>query len=107
MNFDRNTITGFLLLAVLFIGFFWYTNREQSQLQKQKMEEARKDSIEKANQPKPIPQAVITDTSKSAIAAVVIDSSDIFYAQRQGQENKTVVETDLMKVVFTNKGGQP
>ena len=46
MNFDRNTITGFLLLAVLFIGFFWYTNREQAMLQKEKAEQARKDSIE-------------------------------------------------------------
>src|SRR5438874_2409908 len=36
MNFDRNTVTGFILLVVLFFAFFFYTNRQQAALQKQK-----------------------------------------------------------------------
>src|SRR4051812_36817590 len=107
MNFDRNTITGFVLLAVLFIGFFWYTSREQAALQKQKLEQAAKDSIERAKHPRPNPQVAVQDTTKPGTTNNAVDSSDIFYAQRQGTEKKTVVETDLMKVVFTNKGGQP
>src|SRR5689334_10824932 len=106
MNFDRNTITGFILLAVLFIGFFWWTSREQAMLQKQKLEQARKDSIANiGKQPKQNSLIVIKDSG--SIAPKVIDSSDIFYTSRTGEEKKTIVETDLMKVVFTNKGGQP
>ena len=46
MNFDRNTIVGFLVLALLFIGYFWWNSKEQTAYQKQKaIEQAREDSI--------------------------------------------------------------
>ena len=49
MNFDRNTVLGFVVLALLFFGYFWYTNKEQATLRKQ---QARIDSIANANKPK-------------------------------------------------------
>lgn len=57
MKFDRNTVIGFVILAALFFGYFYYTNKEQSayrkdKLAKQQVEQARIDSINKANQPK-------------------------------------------------------
>ena len=33
MNFDRNTIIGFIVLAVLFVGYFFYTTKEQQAYQ--------------------------------------------------------------------------
>ena len=50
MNFDRNTVIGFIILALLFFGFFWYNNQEQMKLEKQKIEQARKDSIARSKQ---------------------------------------------------------
>lgn len=108
MNFDRNTIIGFVILAALFIGFFWYNSQEQMKLQKQKIEQARIDSIAKANQPKtnPAPSKKDSingpDTSKK-----IIDSNNRFLQAQQGTELLTFVENDLIKVAFTNKGGQP
>ncbi|MGZ5287498.1 MAG: hypothetical protein ACXWB9_09955, partial [Flavisolibacter sp.] len=58
MNFDRNTVIGFIILAVLFFGFFWYNNQEQMKLKQAEAEKARKDSIERAmNAPKQMPAA--------------------------------------------------
>ena len=52
MNFDRNTVIGFVVLALLFFGYFYYNNQEAA---KYKLENARKefvkDSIAKANKP--------------------------------------------------------
>lgn len=106
MNFDRNTIIGFALLAALFFGFFYYTNRQQAALQKQKAFEdsiARvKDSVSRLNQQKQMPVTTVDTSNK-----VVIDSSGRFSQNSQGTEQLTAVENELIKVVFSNKGGQP
>ena len=33
MNTDKNTVIGFILLAGLFFTYFWYTNKQQNELQ--------------------------------------------------------------------------
>ncbi len=108
MNFDRNTVIGFVILAVLFFGFFWYNNGEQIKLQKLKIEQARKDSIANAKlKPPPNQIALKKDTAAADSINHLVDSSNIFYAASQGSEKLNSVETPWMKVVFTNKGGQP
>jgi len=106
MNFDRNTVIGFILLAVLFFGFFYYTNKQQAALQKQRAiadSTARaKDSIARLNQPKQIP---VNKTDTANVPAV--DSNSRFPQATQGTEQLATIENDLIKVVFTNKGGQP
>jgi len=32
MNFDRNTVFGFIALAVLFLAYFFYNSRGQQQM---------------------------------------------------------------------------
>ena len=51
MNFDRNTVIGFVVLALLFFGFFYFNSKEQSATMRQK---AIQDSIANAQKPKPI-----------------------------------------------------
>ena len=106
MNFDRNTIFGFILLALLFFGFFYYTNKQQAALQKQKAFQDSvthvKDSVARLNQQKQNP-VTINDSSNRTL----IDSNERFPQAIQGTEQLTTVENDLIKVVFTNKGGQP
>lgn len=103
MNFDRNTIVGFIVLAILFLGFFWYNSQEQLKLQKQRAEQARIDSIAKAKQIIANPPATKTDTTHTVAP---IDSNNRFQQATQGTEQLTSIENDLIKVTFTNKGGQ-
>jgi YidC/Oxa1 family membrane protein insertase len=106
MNFDRNTVIGFILLAVLFFAFFYYTNNQQAALQKQKAYQDSvthvKDSVARLNQQKMNP---VTKTDSANIPA--IDSNARFPQALQGSEQLTTVQNDLIKVVFSNKGGQP
>lgn len=105
MKFDRNTVIGFVVLGLLFFGYFYYTNKEQSAYRKKKQEEARKeqaiqDSIAKVNKPKEDSLARIQDSiSKVNNPVIAFEGGDT-------TEKTTQVENDLVKITFTNRGGQ-
>lgn len=103
MNMDRTTIIGFIILAMLFFGYFYFNNKEQAEYKRQQVI---KDSIQLALQPKP-------DTAKLRADSIHTDSisriekAGQFVQATTGQEQVTVVENDLIKIGFTTKGGQP
>jgi YidC/Oxa1 family membrane protein insertase len=105
MKFDRNTILGFVILALLFFGYFFYTNKEQAANRKKKEEQQKKeqaitDSIAKINKPKQDSLNRITDSvTKTSMAGIFKHAGDT-------TEKIVSAENDLIKVTFTNKGGQ-
>jgi YidC/Oxa1 family membrane protein insertase len=103
MKFDRNTILGFVILAALFFGYFFYTNKEQAASVKEKQ---RQDSIANALRPKPDTLAVKIDSVK-ADSLNKIARSGIFQNTANDIEKIDTVKTDLFTIAFTNKGGQP
>jgi len=103
MGFDRNTVIGFVLLAVLFFGYFFYTSKtQQAQLQ---IEKARKDSLAKLNPVRTDTSLVKTD-SLHRDTLNHIASAGNFVAAAKGPEQLSTLENELIKVTFTNKGGQ-
>jgi YidC/Oxa1 family membrane protein insertase len=107
MNFDRNTIIGIALLAVLFIGFFWINSRDQKKYQAQRMEEQRKqDSIAKTKLPK-VDSATARLDSLRADSANRVSKAGNYQNAVNGEEKLTTVENNLLKITFTNKGGRP
>ena len=106
MNFDRNTIIGFVLLMGLLFGYIFFTNQQQSALMKEKQRVA--DSVarvEAARKKTVVPQQSVSDTSLVKDTVAVTTPGGFITAPVQ--EQLTVVETELMKVTFTNKGGYP
>ncbi len=103
MNFDRNTVIGFVVLAALFFGYFYYNNQEQATFKKEK---ARLDSIAAANRPKPDTLALKIDAARADSIDNITKAGD-FQTAANGTEQLTEVKTDLVKIIFTNKGGQP
>lgn len=101
MNFDRNTVIGFVVLALLFFGYFYFNNQQQIAYQKQK---AHQDSLAKAAQPKVIPQK--TDSVRNDSLQQPAIAGD-FQQFSTGSADSTVVENEVIRIVFTNKGGQP
>ena len=82
MNFDRNTVIGFVILALLFFGFFYYNNQQQIALQKEKATKdsiARvTDSLQQLKQPKANPALAKTDSVRAdsidRLATIPLDS---------------------------------
>src|SRR5215204_3700459 len=81
MKFDRNTVVGFVILAILFFGYFWFNSQEQNKQLAWKKEQDRikfvqdstkraKDSIYIANRPKTVDTA-----AKTIVVATAQDSS--------------------------------
>lgn len=103
MNFDRNTIIGFVVLGLLFFGYFYFTTQDQKAYE---LEKAKADSIANLNKPK-------ADTAALNVLQQKLDSSKIvttaggFNQAATGNEALVSLENELMKVVFTSKGGQP
>ena len=100
---DRNTVIGFVLLALLFFGYFFYTSQGKEAFEKQ--QQHIKDSLARL-QPK-------TDTS-STTAKIAIPSaatrdsvSGNIMQDTSGKEQFYTLENKVLKITFTNKGGQP
>jgi YidC/Oxa1 family membrane protein insertase len=105
MNFDRNTIIGFALMMVLLFGYIFFTNKQQSALQKEKQRAADSVAAVQAAKKKVIDTAqFIKDSAQQQIEANQQAAGGFSGAVA---EQITVVENSLMKVGFTNKGGFP
>lgn len=104
---DRNSVTGFLLLVLLLVGYIAYNNYSQS-----KFEEAKKaDSVANA---KAHPKPLAKDTAVAPIApattevAAINDSIEMAKPPAYRGEEKTVVlENKDLAVAFTTKGAHP
>ena len=103
MNFDRNTIIGFALLAVLFFFYFYYNNQQQAAHQQ---EQARKDSIQNALKPR-LDTAAIRIDSVKADSQKLVTQAGVFANAAAGTEQLVFAENEVFKIAFTNKGGQP
>lgn len=106
MKTDKNTVIGFVLLALLFFLYFWYSNKQQNELLviKQKQE----DSLRRVNAARIMPADTVAariDSLKRDSVTRVSAAGD-FTTAGIGTEQLVTLENNLMKVVFTTKGAQ-
>lgn len=107
MKFDRNTVIGFVILALLFLGYFYYNSKEQAAYQKNKArEQAIQDSIANINKPKVDTIALKQDSAKIDSVNKVTSAGN-FKGAGNGIEKIETVSNNVFTVAFTNKGGQP
>jgi len=103
MGMDRNTIIGFVLLAVLFFGYFYYTRQGQLALENEQFRI--QDSLSRLK-PK---QDTIPLASKDSLAldTTIQRSASGFQDSIPQVEQLVTLENKVLKIVFSNKGGQP
>jgi YidC/Oxa1 family membrane protein insertase len=102
MKLDKNSVIGFVLLALLFFGYFYFTR--QGQLELERKRKAEQDSIARLVPPQ--------DTSANLSRLPASDSlpkaaNGQLAHPGSGTETLQTVETDLVKITFTNKGAYP
>ncbi|HSZ32297.1 MAG TPA: membrane protein insertase YidC [Puia sp.] len=102
MGMDRNTIIGFVLLGLLLFVYLFTATKNNQLLERQRLREA--DSLAAV---KKVQEAlhVVQDSVKVKVASG--DSLTGFNKAIGGTEKLVVVENELLKIVFSNKGGQP
>jgi YidC/Oxa1 family membrane protein insertase len=103
MGMDRNTVIGFVLLALLFFGYFYYS--QQGKLAAEQQKQHIQDSL---NRLKPKVDTTLKLQAAADSLAVKKDSSLSGLMQdTTGKEQLITVENKLLKITFSNKGGQP
>jgi YidC/Oxa1 family membrane protein insertase len=102
MGMDRNTVIGFVLLGLLLFIYLFTATKNSQQLERQKLQQA--DSLAAV---KRVQEAlhVVQDSVKVKVASG--DSLTGFNKAIGGSEKLITVENDLLKIIFSNKGGQP
>lgn len=104
---DRNTFTGLLIIAVILIGFSFYLQPSEQELNQYKKDT---DSLNKAKT-----EVAIADTSKTlandtnsvqSASTVVVDTNGLFGTQKAGTEEFTTIENEKIKATISNKGGR-
>ena len=113
---DKNSIIGFVLIFALIIAWQQLLKPSQAEIEKQQriqdsiqLAEARADSI--AQLEVLDTQAVEVDSAGNVIVdstqnVQLVNAYGIFANAAAGQEKEVVLENDLLKITFTNKGGR-
>ncbi len=102
MGMDRNTIIGFVLLGVLLFTYLFTATKSNQQLERQRMQQA--DSLAAV---KKLQEALVVKQDSAKVKVASGDSLTGFNKAIGGSEKLLTVENNLLKIVFSNKGGQP
>ena len=109
---DKNTITGFILMALVLIGFSWYSRPSEEQIKAQherdsiaaaQLAEAQKAAA--ATVPEGSPEGSVTVPEGQSPSAFLPDSTSILFAAAQGTEQLLTLENDLVKITINTRGG--
>ncbi len=118
---DRNTIIGFVLIAVILVGFSWYQSRQfkkqaarQAEQDRIEMEEARvADSINRAEHPELYAKDTVSyeagyDAGTAAAAAKRNSYKDpLLNIAADADARIITLENDKIEIAFTSRGAQP
>ncbi|MDR3350959.1 MAG: membrane protein insertase YidC [Prevotellaceae bacterium] len=113
---NKNTLTGIILIGIIFIGFSIYSSHEQRKLQEARLEQLKEqqriqrgqDSIRRANRPDSIAISETPPAETLSPARPAIDESygSALVLAGKGEQELITVENDLLAVTFSNRGGQ-
>ncbi len=100
---NRDTLIGFVLIGIVLIGFAWWNQPSQEQIeayqrQQDSIEQVRKDIEAKA-------QMAEAERKAAAEAAAKGDTTALFYQALNGQSRPVVLKNDKVELTFDTKGG--
>ena len=100
---NKNNIIGFLLIALVLIGFSWYTQpsaeEQRADFVQDSIAKAKHAEIEKAS------KAAAAKRQANAKAKIEADSTALFYSALKGQAKKIVLKNEKVELTLNTKGG--
>ena len=104
---DRNTVIGFVLLGVLLFIYLYTSTKNSHELEAQRKHVADSVAFVARVREEAAAKAAAAKKDTSATGAPVAVDTTGFKPAFYGTEHFVTLENDLVKVVFSNKGGQP
>lgn len=102
MKFEKNSVIGIALLAILFIAYFYFTR--QGQLELEVKQKQIRDSIAAIQ---PVVKDTVAAFDAKTDTATVLGTPGAFIQQGTIAASTSVLENDLVKITFSNQGGRP
>ena len=99
IDMDKNTVTGFILIALVLIGFSWYSQPSKEELEAM----ARQDSSAAVEQQKQA-EAEQAKAAEAAASPTIADSSALFFSQLSGEGQRITLQNNKVKVALNSKG---
>ncbi|MDR0893860.1 MAG: membrane protein insertase YidC [Prevotellaceae bacterium] len=99
---DKNTVIGFVLIAILLIGFSFLSRPSEEQ---QEAWKRYNDSIVLVQQREAELKAKQEAALVNEHAVVAADSSSLFFRARSGQSDTVTIQNNLAKLTLNTKGG--
>ena len=97
---NKNTLTAFVLMALVVFGFMAYENyARRSQMEEQMV-------LDSIAQVEALKEAKVKQKELEKKAEEATDTLNPLFEARQGKVSTTVIENELLRVTLTNKGGQ-
>lgn len=96
---DKNTITGFILLALLTIGYVFYSSKEQAKFEQQKA------IIEAVSKSKQAESDSLNVDSTAIVSKVLQESLGDYSYLAEGQSETIQIENEDVIYTFNTKGG--
>ena len=99
---DKNTIIGFILIAVVLFGFTWYT---QPSAEEQRAAFV-KDSIENVAKKEAEKAAKVAAAQKQTAAneQTVVDTTSLFHRAMTGKQENVVLHNSKLELTLSSKG---
>jgi YidC/Oxa1 family membrane protein insertase len=104
MGMDRNTVIGFVLLGLMLFGYLYISTKNSHELEAQRKHIA--DSVAFVQKTREAVSQAATVRQDSGVAAQPVDTTG-FKPALKGIEQQLTVENEVIRVVFSNRGGQP
>ncbi len=99
---NRDTIIGFILIAVVLIGFSWYNQPSAEEIEAAHQQ----DSIAAVAQEKAIKeQKKQAEAQKAAVDSVFNDTTALFHQSMNGISQKVVLKNSKLELTLDTKGG--
>lgn len=100
---NKNTLIGFVLIAVVLVGFSWYSQPSQEEMRAQFV----KDSLEQVAKQKADQAAKIAayKQQQAAKEQVAADTTALFYKALTGKAQDVVLQNAKLAVTLSTKGG--
>ena len=100
---NKNTLTGLLLMAALLIGFSWYNQPSKEEVEAYRKQQ---DSIAAAQALAEQQQREAEEARlQAAEAAAKGDTTSLFYAVLNGNDEPIMLKNDKLELTFQTKGG--
>ena len=100
---NRDTLIGFVLIGLVLIGFSWWNQPSQEQMDEYKRQQDSIAAVQKDAEVKA--QMAEAERKMQAEEAAKGDSTALFFQALNGQEEQITLKNDKVELTFSTKGG--